>query len=793
MNHRQLHNTILEASKAVGKTWPLYAFVTSNPLSGYEGSHFENAVKQASENLGARVFPKVSVYKDAWNSGEINRDVIRTLLREQGYKRTPEESLEFLEASEAIQIIPKSSSIDKLMSKWLAAFLDEGLSEWDMPNRELGFFRAWRRLAVYDQELGFKTLNDIPESPELAIEMALSRYKEEDYLSIFTAHLAALPGWVGYINYRSEANTAWQKAYPINLTEYLAVRLWITIKQNLSIRPEPKIVHDQLSVLKIQYTWLKAWEQSWQKKLTDIVLEGSRHIEKNVDDRNAPAAQMVFCIDTRSECIRRHIEAKGPYETFGYAGFFGIAMDYENLNDGISRKSCPPILDSAYKTVEIGQPGKQTELADYKKYMDLKTFSKYFLKRMKHILPSAFGYVEGSGLFYGMSMIARTAIPGLLYKRKRKGSLEAVCEPELHKHSEPDSGIPLEDKVAIVKTAFDLMGWDQFAPVVLFVGHGAHTANNPYGSSLDCGACAASPGRHNARMLAKLANMEAVREALGHVHGIHIPEQTIFVGAEHNTTTDEVDLFDAQVPASHKKRIEKIKEDFLKAQQTATQERLGADKNSVKLAFKKANNWSETRPEWGLAKNAAFIIGPRNLTKKTPLDGRCFLHSYDWQMDKTGAALEAIMKGPMVVTQWINNQYYFASVDNEVFGGGSKIIQNITGNFGVVQGNGGDLKMGLPLESLHLSDESLYHKPLRLTVVIAAPRERVNTIILNNPDIKNLIDKEWIYLMVVDPIQNDRMELYRKNMNWSVLSEGNNAPSIKTERVIQEVEEDVLV
>jgi uncharacterized protein YbcC (UPF0753/DUF2309 family) len=52
------------------------------------------------------------------------------------------------------------------------------------------------------------------------------------------------------------------------------------------------------------------------------------------------------------------------------------------------------------------------------------------------------------------------------------------------------------------------------------------------------------------------------------------------------------------------------------------------------------------------------------------------------------------MQGPMVVTQWINNHYYFSTVDNAVFGGGSKITHNITGKFAVVQGNGGDIKMG---------------------------------------------------------------------------------------------------
>jgi uncharacterized protein YbcC (UPF0753/DUF2309 family) len=61
--------------------------------------------------------------------------------------------------------------------------------------------------------------------------------------------------------------------------------------------------------------------------------------------------------------------------------------------------------------------------------------------------------------------------------------------------------------------------------------------------------------------------------------------------------------------------------------------------------------------------------------------------------DKSGKALEAIMQGPMVVTQWINNHYYFQLLIMP-FWRGSKITHNITGKFAVVQGNGGHIKWG---------------------------------------------------------------------------------------------------
>ena len=796
MIQQNIINSIEQASKVIGKTWPLYSFVTSNPLSGYETMPFEKAAKQAGTFLNTNVFPKASVYRNAWEQGEIDVHEIEQLLLENGLTESPEHYLKQLEQVTCSKQNNKFHVLDRIMTKWLATFLDEGLADWEMPNKKRGFYKSWRKLAKYDSEIGVKTIQEIPKTSEEALLEALNNYPESEYQHIFTEHLAALPGWVGYINHRCETNSDWQQKYPISVMDYLAVRLWIARKLNLEILSENNKVETNISILKLQYIWLKAWENSWQNDLAktlesqSISFEGLSKPDASVD------AQMVFCIDTRSELIRRHIEANGRYETYGYAGFFGIAMDYENLNDGLSRKSCPPILQSAYKTFEISQPNKDKDMLAYKKKADVYNFANYFLRRMKNILPSAFGYVEGSGFFYGISLFFRTLVPGYLYKTKQKNSkeVESVCEPEISNrtglHKKQD-GISIDEKVAIVKSAFDLMGWKQFAPIVLFVGHGSHSANNAFGSSLDCGACAASPGRHNARMLAKLANMQDVRNVLAKDFDIKIPDGTIFIGAEHNTTTDEIVIFDSEVPKSHIQLLNHVKEDLLKAQHTATKERLNISKKSIALAYKKANNWSETRPEWGLAKNAGFIVGPRAMTKGTNLDGRCFLHSYNWELDKTGKALQAIMQGPMVVTQWINNHYYFASVDNDVFGGGSKITHNITGKFGVVQGNGGDLKMGLPLQSINKSDAAIYHQPLRLSVVIQAPVARVTDILLRNEHLKSLLDNEWIYLMVMDPTEDNAMKKYRKNMKWISISKVNNQTVKKSDKVKDQVLEEV--
>ena len=308
-----INNSIDQAAKIIGKTWPLYTFVASNPLSGYENMSFLEAVSSAEKHFNANSFPAAKLYRQALNKGDIDGNVLVALLKENGFSETPEQYLRLMESQKRTDEININHDVDRIMAKWLSAFMDEGLAEWDMPYKNEGFYAAWRLLAIYDSEIGIKSLRDLPKSSEEALELLLKDYPQSEYVNIFTNHLSALPGWTGYINHRKDSNSEWQAESPISLMDYLAARLWTAHALNIPILPERAEANKNKRISEIQHLWLKAWEKSWQDQLVKTLANESISANASVESE-LPDAQMVFCIDTRSELIRRHVESKGNYE-----------------------------------------------------------------------------------------------------------------------------------------------------------------------------------------------------------------------------------------------------------------------------------------------------------------------------------------------------------------------------------------------------------------------------------------------------------------------------------------------
>jgi len=583
--------------------------------------------------------------------------------------------------------------------------------------------------------------------------------------------------------------------------------------------------------------WLQAQEAHYMQRLfagLDLTLPAPR------DKR--PFAQVLFCIDVRSERIRRHLERVGDYQTYGIAGFFGVPVSFIGLDKGSETHLCPVVVTPKNLVLELGIARNADEEA-------FVSVLEQVFHELKASVLSPFITVEAIGLLFGLDMFGKSLAP-LTYNRWRsrlhpdkpdsrllldklsreqadsiirslqramivkavgrelKVEREAITDEMIRELRETALGnregptgfarhfglgapaeqkfierlqrvyrinrgyaqiqlerlgrigFTLDEQVHFVNQALRSIGLvSGFSRFVLLAGHGSLSENNPYESALDCGACGGNHGITNARVLAQIANKPAVRERL-RAQGITIADDAWFVPAFHNTTTDELRLYDLDLlPPSHLVYIERLTNGLQAASRLCAAERMptleragGREEpaSAYRHARRNAMDWSQVRPEWGLARNAAFVIGRRHATERLNLEGRVFLHSYDYRCDPKGRLLENILSGPLVVAQWINMEHYFSTVDNEHYGSGSKVYHNIAGRFGVMTGNLSDLRTGLPSQTV-LRDGAPYHEPLRLLTLIEAPFEHARQAIEGIANVRNLVHNGWVRMAVVDP------------------------------------------
>lgn len=359
--------------------------------------------------------------------------------------------------------------------------------------------------------------------------------------------------------------------------------------------------------------------------------------------------------------------------------------------------------------------------------------------------------------------------------RKDSGIHHRAVSRRMHRITQ--KGFTTNEQAYYVETALRIIGFTTgFARLVLICAHGSESENNPYESALDCGACGGNHGISNARAFAAMANKPLVRQLLAQ-KDILIPPDTHFLPGQHNTTTDEVELDDLEdVPATHRKDLQRLQHDLEEAGRRNSQERLSRlpDESgtpsltkSISLAKRRSWDWSQVRPEWGLSRHSTFIIGRRLLTRGLNLEGRAFLHSYDYLQDPTGKYLEIIMTAPLIVGNWINMEHYFSTVDPEVYGAGSKVYHNVVGRIGVMSGSQSDLRIGLPLQTVYDGPKP-YHEPMRLFAIIEAPLERISLIISRQNLLQKLIGNQWINLVALDPVTMEFF-LYDSSEEWRII------------------------
>ena len=793
---KPMQNTLDDALKVSSPSWPLQNTVAVNPFWFRRSEKFEDVVVGLSKVIHHGVYMPLDYYADRYSKGDISENAVRSSLERLRKKDThlPEDLEEFLTRSHHDAIsrqkfqslsdfldermgISVSKTLSNETAKYAAAYLDSKQALAGFPWRDQGFLAGWFEASKYDQSIQVQGLKPLNQSlVKISSRKAADVIKEIfEHLDISDAHCQLLLlqrlavsvlGWMSQFRY-----VEWQKGlgYATNsgaeAADLLAVRLiyefalydsyksvagdalerWKSQALNFSSDLMSTASHVPLEIV-----WQNAFEESYQIRLARSINTTNEVANNSVD------AQIAFCIDVRSEMIRRNIEAADPrISTIGFAGFFGIAMDYKKIDEHEAGHRCPVLLTPA---VTVHESAKGNRVGDISSKVTRKLTLSYF-KALRKAPMSSFAYVEMLGILALRPMLSKTwrSVFGSMSSFKVPGRFRSEkYVPDISSCSVAD-GAPLGVAERSTRAAGILkhMGLRSgFAPVVVIAGHGSHTTNNAFGSALDCGACGGHAGDINARVLVDLLNDQSVRSGLKE-HGINLPDETLFVAAVHETVTDEVYFLDSDsLPTRHQAIIRRLKSSLRAASDSTRLERqTSRSRFMISNPRERSLNWSEVRPEWGLAGNACFVVAPRSRTKGVNLGSRSFLHDYDYSKDDGYQTLELIMTAPMVVTNWINLQYFASTVAPEIYGAGNKVIHNLVNESGVLEGNGGDLRVGLPLQSVH-DGSQFVHEPLRLSVVIEAPREALEAIIAKHTTVRELVDNEWLYLMQINREEN---------------------------------------
>jgi uncharacterized protein YbcC (UPF0753/DUF2309 family) len=774
---------VLRATCArIAPVWPLDRYVAVNPYFGMSELRFAEVVRTLETVAGARGTMPLSHYAAAYDAGRFTAQDVRDAAEALG-EVSAERVFDALKApthrevSASVPTVAEVAGTDlarfvtQRVGAFCASYFDDGQAIWKRAPSSEGLYAAWREEAALDRTpdvmglAGFRAkVAALPAEPAAAAAEALARLDVPAAgLERYTHRLLRrVGGWASHA-----ARVVWEERLhhgreDDTLFELLAVLLswevallevqglegkWATRRADLV---EPTAFDSELA---IELVLQDAVDRATQRTLVERFAGGTQ------GPTERPKAQAIFCIDVRSEVFRRHLETVDPtIETLGFAGFFGFPMAVRPLGHERSIPQCPVLLAPAHEIPE--KAGAATETA--RAHRGLRHEVEKAWKAFKMGAVSCFSFVGPVGLAY----LPKLLTDGLGVTRPVPHPSSCGLSHDQAASLGPDVDVlSLDEKVALASGALGAMSLtDGFARVVLLVGHGSSTVNNAHASGLDCGACGGRTGEANARIAAAIFNEPAVREQLAD-KGIVVPEDTIFVAGQHDTTRDEIAIFDRDaIPSTHAEDLRDIERQLAAAGARARGERAPRLAATADTIEGRSRDWAQTRPEWGLAGCAAFIAAPRHRTAGHDFGGRSFLHSYAWQQDEGFGVLELIMTAPVVVASWINLQYYASSVDPEVFGAGDKTLHDVVGAFGVLEGYGGDLRVGLPLQSVH-DGERLQHEPVRLQVVIEAPIEAMNAIIEKHEHVRHLVDHGYIHLLQM----NDQGRIayrYDSDLRW---------------------------
>ncbi|WP_224364430.1 YbcC family protein [Hyalangium versicolor] len=721
-----------------------------------------------------------------------------------------------------------SAFLDQGVAHWSMPDRDRGLYfAWRaMKLRGSGVLPPW--LAGLEQELAQSEARNLSARDVVLAALDELGIPDAHWEHALTRVLLALPGWAGMMS-RLETHPGDRPAGapPASLMDFLAVRLTLELfalrdvarrrmgytgplaglmEQARRLAPPPSSQLDRpaeagswrlfqfaqlagMTALEVTdfplprrqalLAWLDAfdaterrrvWQEAYEHHYRMQVLQGvaqNRRRPEALRKVRDPHFQVLFCIDDREEAIRRHFEELSPrHETFGVAGFFGVAMDFRGLDDAASAALCPVVVTPRHQVMERPHPDHGHLAQARARLRALWARFDHGLHMGSHSLELGWLLTPLLGLLSALLLPLHLFFPRTVDRMRRALSRKMLPAPRtvLTGHRTDDTppaadikptGFTVTEQADRVAATLQNVGLvKNFAPLVVLLGHGAISVNNPHQSAYDCGACGGQHGGPNARLFAEMANRPEVRAVL-RTRGIDIPDTTAFVGGLHNTTTDEVVLSDTELlPASLREELVVFRKMMDRARTLSAHERCRrfasaplslSPSAALRHVEERAADLSQARPELGHVTNAACVVGRRALTRGLFLDRRSFLVSYDPTIDATGSILERILAAVGPVGAGINLEYYFSCVDNDRYGCGTKLPHNLTGLLGVMDGVESDLRTGLPRQMIEI------HEPVRLLIIVEASPAVLGGIYERQPEVRELVGNGWVQLVSVDP------------------------------------------
>jgi len=810
-------------------------FVHHNSLHAFENLEFFKGIFSASKIFGMKVTFNINEYRKLYEQGRIRESIVHSVIaRKKGEAGAAEWKDKMIngayESSGGYRIgklrkawkkehhFDLDNAVQPLLFRIISSYLDQGISLWHFPFEDKGLLTAIRTLEANSFTSFFtsKRAKSLLSLQNLSMEMLLkilvgkSAYFEQYVLDQQFGH----PGWSGLVNAIENQPDTLLYQKEICLKDFICLEMLLEIDaldQALGLQWEPicadydSAPQDYFEEVVLNETdeVMSLWQEAFEWDYYDSVLSGVKLAAKAKSPRTKiPSFQAMFCLDDRECSIRRHMEyVDTNCVTYGTVGFFGVAIYFQPFDGKFYEKNCPVALTPMHLIQEI-----ETSIVHKKEV---------YQHKISHTFMRGFLLSLSTGLGAGVRMLMdlfnpkmRPDIADAFSHMDIDGELLIEAQDDAVRKDGLKLGYTVSEMTEVVLnllTGMDLI--ENFSNIVFVVAHGSSSANNPHHGAHDCGACSGRPGAVNARVFASMANHIKVRENLKN-HQIDIPPSTQFIGAMHDTASDEIRYYDTDILTkvnqiefdTHRKTVENALD--LNAKERARRfasiditKSLSHIRNEIK---KRSVSYFEPRPELGHGTNALCFIGSGDILQGLFLDRRAFLQSYNYLHDPQGETLLKVLAPLPFVCGGINLEYYFSRMDIERMGAGTKLPHNVNGLIGVTNSADGDMRPGLPLQMVE------NHDPVRLLMMVEHFPEIVLTAITSSESMYNWFDKNWIHLAVISPVDgeiyhfnNGKFELYQPISNAEVtndiLSLIEQTPSMRTNHILDATKENIPV